>query len=227
MQAAALGFLEALRPQDRVLVAFFDSGLHYGPGFTEDRAAVRAALTANGQGGQTMLYDSLAGILTDRLAQVSGRKALVLFTDGVDNESSRIDAKGTLALIETSDVVAYAVQYDTRRDFPPDRFAVPPPHGYAGFNALYGRAVRYLRDLTGRSGGRVYPADRIESLQAAFSEIAQELRLQYTLCYYPVNQKPDGSLRRIRVTVDRPGAKIRARPGYRAGSPERRSSGMP
>lgn len=222
IQSAALAFVDALRPQDRLMIVSFDSQVAFDSELTDDRARLRGAiLGTHGTNDSTRLYDALDYVVRERFDRLSGRKAIVLFTDGMDNGSERIDSGGTLAEVEHSDVIVYAIQYDTRKDGmpkPPDWAVIPRRHGYPTLDDLYAFAVKYLSDLTGHSGGRLYHAETINSLNEAFSQIAEELRRQYTLCYYPVNQKRDGSYRRIHVTVDRPGAKVRARAGYRAGS---------
>jgi VWFA-related protein len=218
MQDAALEFIDSLRPQDRVLVISFGNEVHFGSDLTEDRARLRRAIReTRSEGGQTHLYDALEQVIRERLDSITGRKATVLFTDGVDNESRQAGSADTLATIEKSDIIVYAIQYDTRKDIVPDRFQVPLPPGYPSFNMLYHDAVKYLRTLTDHSGGRLYHAESTVNLKNAFVQIAEELRRQYTLCYYPANQKRDGSFRRIRVTVGRSGVIVRARAGYRAG----------
>jgi len=214
MQQAALAFVDALRPRDRLMVASFDGEISYDSEFTEDHGLLRAAIVQKHQGNLTRLYDAIDGVLRERLDRIAGRKAIVLFTDGVDNESRRVDAAGSLAVIERSDVIVYAIQYDTRKDGIPDRYAVPTPPGYATFGELYARAVHYLRDLASHSGGRLFHAETMGNLQEAFSQVAQELSLQYTLCYYPADQKRSSSYRHLRVTVDRPNVIVRARAGY-------------
>jgi len=80
----------------------------------------------------------------------------------------------------------------------------------------YVRAAQYLRDLADRSGARLYRADTTGNLKKAFAQIAEELRHQYSLSYYPTNTTRDGSYRRIRVRVEQPNLVVRAREGYRA-----------
>ncbi len=215
MQMAAMEFAEALRPQDRLMVASFDDRISFDCDFTSDREILRAAILKEREGKMTRLYDAIDHVLRERLDPIQGRKAIILFTDGVDNESVEANDSGTLTQVEKSDVIVYAIQYDTRKDLVPDRFAVPPPPGFATFNDLYGYAVRYLRNLTGHSGGLLFHAESSGSLGEAFARVARELALQYTLCYYPANQKRDGSYRRLQVKVKRAGITVRARPGYR------------
>jgi len=81
---------------------------------------------------------------------------------------------------------------------------------------LYESARRELREMANKTGGRVYPVKDLQQLEPAYSQIAAELRTQYSISYYPTNEKHDGKWRTLRVTVNRPGFVARARPGYRA-----------
>ncbi len=81
---------------------------------------------------------------------------------------------------------------------------------------LYESARRELREMANKTGGRVYPVKSLQQLEPAYSQIAAELRTQYSLAYYPRNEKHNGKWRALRVTVNRPGFVARTRPGYRA-----------
>jgi Ca-activated chloride channel family protein len=143
----------------------------------------------------------------DGLSHIQSRKALVLFTDGIDTCSRLADAAVTLSQAEESDALIYVIQYDTKTENA--RFFPDPGRAYR-------RAARYLTDLCTHTGGRMYQAASQEGLAAVFLQIAEELRHQYTLTYYPLNQPHDGSFRSIRVKVDKPGAKVRSRNGFRS-----------
>ncbi len=207
IQSAALAFLEALRPGDEVLVASFANTIQVASEFTNDRAQLRSAILQTPASGSTRLYDALELVVTRRLNRIQGRKAIVLLTDGVDTASRLSDMALSSARIQESDVLVYILQYDTRKDMKIfSQVSVPS----------YVRASEYLRDLSVISGGRRFDASSVPALREAFSEIADELRHQYTLCYYPERQKADSSLRRIQVKIDRPGVTARARIGYRS-----------
>ncbi len=90
------------------------------------------------------------------------------------------------------------------------------PSGAGASSGEYRKAARYLHELADRSGGRLYEADTIYNLTQAFSNIAEELRHQYSLSYYPSNVKRDGAYRRVKVRVEKSGMIVRARDGYRA-----------
>ena len=83
-------------------------------------------------------------------------------------------------------------------------------------NNLYRLADDYLEQMTRASGGRLLRADNMLMLPDAFSQIAGELRTQYSLGYYPSNAVRDGKLRKIRLRTTRKNLSVRARPGYRA-----------
>jgi hypothetical protein len=75
-------------------------------------------------------------------------------------------------------------------------------------------ANRYLQDLSLRTGARKYQADTIQNLATAFSNIAEELRRQYSIGYYPKRAPYQGERRQIRVRVNRPNLAVRARDSY-------------
>ncbi len=205
IQTAALAFGDALRPEDRLLVASFGAMIRVHSEFTGEREQFRRAILGTKIEGGTRLFDAVDLIVPDRFDAFAGRKAIVLFTDGVDTSSRLATAASSLARIEESDVVVYVIQYDTKSD-----------PGFGTFpKSAYESGARYLRDLSSSSGGRLFNAATVSSLSQAFQQVAQELRHQYTICYYPANQVNDGSYRRIRVTSDQPEIRIRARPGYR------------
>jgi Ca-activated chloride channel family protein len=81
---------------------------------------------------------------------------------------------------------------------------------------MYLMADSYLKQVADRSGGQVYRADNIGALPQAFAAIADELRTQYLLGYYPTNRDSNGTYRKIQVKTLRKDIAIRARPGYRA-----------
>jgi VWFA-related protein len=209
IRMAALAFAEQLRPDDRLMVLSFGNMILVNSELTNDRHQIlRAILDTKGMGG-TRLYDAVDLLVTERLDRIPGRKAIVLFTDGVDTASRLATEASTVARIEESEAIVYVIQYETMRDRP-----AGVPLG-AMLGAAYVRGTEYLRNLAGHSGGQVFNAASVSNLQEAFARIAEELRHQYTICYYPSNTANDGSFRRIRVAVDKPNVRVRARTGYR------------
>jgi Ca-activated chloride channel homolog len=248
IQDAAFAFVKQLRKDDQVMVVSFDSKVRFHCDFTNDYDVLRQAIDETRTGGSTKLYEAVDKVV-DRLAQIEGRKAIVLFTDGVDTASRRANYQNTIDKVEESGALVYPIKYDTENDqqsspspsaspwpwptphppnkrrWPFDHLAAPvfqqwpgrsPSGGAQTGSGDYRRGARYLQELADRSGGRLYEADTLYNLSQAFSKIAEELRHQYSLSYYPTNAKKDGAYRRVKVRVEKSGMIVRAREGYRA-----------
>jgi Ca-activated chloride channel homolog len=256
IQMAAIAFVNQLRPQDKVMVVTFDSKIDPLAEFTSDRFVLREAIAKAKTGGGTKLYDAVDWVITQRLDNIQGRKAIVLFTDGVDT-SSRKTARGNLELVEESEVLVYPIQYDTSdgmqngpygrpgnspfpdiwgnpnryprgRRFPLVNHWVPQIQIGRGQSAQdYKDAGAYLEDLAIRSGGRHQNADSMANVNRAFSMIAEELRHQYSLGYYPTNTAQDGTFRKVKVKASEVGWVLRAKEGYRAPSSNLPNSTQP
>ncbi|HEX8720567.1 MAG TPA: VWA domain-containing protein [Pyrinomonadaceae bacterium] len=221
IQDAAVAFLGQLRPADRVIVIAFDRNVNLLCEATADHARAAAAVRRAQTGGGTSLYDAVAAATGRRLKAVAGRKAVVLFTDGVDTSSRRATFEGTLREAEELDALVYTIQYRTDDDV-----AAGPAvaQGQTGgqivtakgepLEAAYKRAGLYLRLLADHTGGRSFSAGSPRLLAGVFGQIAEELRRQYSLGYYPANRSADGKRRRLKVRVGRPDAAVRARGGY-------------
>lgn len=227
IQRAALAFVGQLREQDQVMIVSFDTKIFIDSEFTNDRKQIRQAIFQTRTGGATRLYDAVDLVLTERLNKLKGRKAIVLFSDGVDTASRLANALSTIDLVEESNVLVYAIHYDTKNDVQGPLVATGNSTGFKNVIRIpstgasdedYRRADRYLLELADRSGARLYKADTIKDVDQAFSLIAEELRHQYALSYYPANDKRDGGYRRIRVVADRTNIAVRSRKGYRAAS---------
>ncbi|MBI1760063.1 MAG: VWA domain-containing protein [Acidobacteria bacterium] len=266
IQAAAIAFVEQLRGDDQIMVVSFDDRVYVDSEFTSDRARLRRAIYGTRIGGGTSLYEAVDLVVSERLKRIEGRKAIVLFTDGVDTTSKGVRARDTIAEVEESDVVVFPIQYNTEDQMPggyggrrnpgglPPIINIPPSGGgrrrwpfmplmpwpqwgNAQFpggqwpqrgpnHGQYVDAGEYLRQLADRSGGRLYRAETLGNVHSAFTSIAEELRYQYALSYYPSNTAQDGTYRRVRVQAKLPNVVIRAREGYRAkGTPDGKDSG--
>ena len=326
IKSAALAFIDNLRPVDRVMVISFDDSVHVQCEFTSDRGALRRAVEAVRPGEYTQVYEAVYTAVWEHLRHVDGRRAAIIFTDGIDTASSEISQDDTLdAIADAEGVLVYPIRYSTREDVQdrlerkamaaarPDAasdagsgsdsgaqtgaspssqqpipvqpansrtgspepataanqanrypVAVQPitarplanqsgayqpagstagtsgPLASAGSNRLagagggalkkamtpdeiresldrtYREADEYLDEMARLSGGVVERADTLRDLSGAFAKIAEELRKQYLLGYYPSDASGAGSERRIQVRVSRPDVTVRARPAYRA-----------
>ncbi len=113
IQRAAKTFLEQLQPADRVKIISFDDGVRDLSQFTNDRAELGKAIESTKPGQGTKLYDAVKFALND-LSRVKGRKAIVIFTDGVDWRSDSTGYEDNIRQIEESSVIVYPIRYDTR-----------------------------------------------------------------------------------------------------------------
>ena len=257
IQDAAIASVNQLRPADRVLVVSFDDEVRVLCEATSDRARLRDAIYRVRPGDGTKLYDAVDFIINQRFNRIDGRKAMLLFTDGVDTSSRLASYESNARDAEELDALIYPVQYDTyagvgntqsgggggvwgggnRRkrggitDILADIISGGDitigngggnrrRGGGGGGNCTgcsreeYERGNAYLNDLARLSGARLYRADTTNDIAGAFSLVAEELRRQYSLGYYPKQQGQPGQRRRIKVRVMRPDLAVQARDSY-------------
>ena len=244
IQDAAITFVNQLRRDDKVMVVSFDGDVQVLSDFTTDRYRLREAILRTQTGNSTRLYDAVDLVINERLSRIDGRKAVVLFTDGVDTTSRHASYESNLRDAEELDALIYPIQYDTYDDMggggsggwgtqvpttPIDILIQILGGGSRGGNRSrggggsggigtsrndYELANRYLQDLSEVTGARKYQADSIQNISVAFSNIAEELRRQYSLGYYPKNPAQAGQRRQIRVRVNQPNLAVRTRDTY-------------
>lgn len=192
VKQAAKQFLGGLQPADQVTVLGFNENLFTLARRSTDQGARERAVDRMAPWGGTALYDVILRSI-DLLGRQSGRRAIVLFSDG-DDQSSHATLQTAMAKAEGSDATIYSIGQ--------------------------GRAVRsqelqrLLRRLADVSGGRAFFTENQQSLNATFNEILEDLRSQYLLAYAPPATSRDGNYHRIKVATSR-GNKVRARQGYR------------
>jgi VWFA-related protein len=243
IQDAAITFVNQLRQDDRVMVVSFDDQVRVLTEFTSDRYRLRDAIRQTETGNGTKLYDAVDLVMNQRLNSVSGRKAIVLFTDGVDTTSRHASYASNVRDAEELDALIYPVQYDTYMDQGGGSSGWPGSgrwpnsngdiladilggifrkggggnsgRGGPGTNRRdYDVANRYLHELAERTGARSYQADSTQNLSTAFANIAEELRRQYSLGYYPKTLSQAGQRRQISVRVNQPNLAVRTRDTY-------------
>ncbi len=289
IQNTAATFTKQLAPGDRMMVISFDNEVRQLTDFTGDAKELESAIRGTESGFGKLLYEAVTRAL-EQLRDVEGRRAVILFSDGVDMRSIEATAESTTQLAEEVGAVIYLVRFDTRwwteaearkyqseqkrSKLPFDidgRIPLPPDFGgpdptpteipkprspqieigsgsttvgsprrqppvtvndgsqtitfpsneppdpiTENLDKLYGEAYTFMQTLTSRTGGRIFEAETFERTKSAFDAIADELRNQYVLGYYPANNKRDGKFHKIKLEVARKGVQVRARTGYRA-----------
>lgn len=249
IQDAAISFVNQLRRDDKVMVIAFDDKVSVLSPVTNDRRVLQNAIRQSRFGDGTSLYEAVDVVLSQQLPRIPGRKAVVVFTDGVDTTSRRANYQSTLRQAEESEALFYPIRYDTMSDmnggwgrggggnYPNRRQPTTTgtiggiigvilgggnvqigrgggnrrgPAGSSGSEYETGR--RYLEELARTTGGRSFEARN--NLDAAFAGIAEELRRQYSLGYYPESAGNSGDRRQIRVRVMRPNLVVKAKTSY-------------
>jgi VWFA-related protein len=229
IREAASSFLDQLRPNDRVALVTFDDEVRVLSPLTSDRDALRRAIAGISTGAYSQVYEAVHTV-TEILRPSERRTAAIVFTDGVDTASALATFEDTLAGIARAQIIVYPIRYETRKDVEALYGLAPRDESNAGTRPrsvvrrersrqeivdAYRTADGYLDELAARSGGVLHRADTIGDLGPALARIADELRHQYLLGYYPDKRDADEATRTITVRVSRPSLIVRAREGYR------------
>jgi VWFA-related protein len=198
-------FRDVLRPQDQALITGFSSTLVLWQDFTASLPQLGDALAGmhavpfkglpkdGGPMPTTLLYDSVASVSANKLQNVSGRKTILLISDGIDI-GSRASLATAVREAQSANAIVYAICY-------------PNPHE---------SGCGYLKALADPTGGRMFDLASRTPLSEIFRTIQQELRSQYSLGYTPAISARDGAFRKIEVKLKRPGLHARTRKGYYA-----------
>jgi len=206
IREAATKFSEQLRPEDRVALITFHSETVMVQPFTNNREAVKVAARQIRSEGSTAFYDAALTAL-DAFRGIDGRKALVIFSDGADNQL--VDStKGSKATFEQlrqavreNDCLIYTVML-----LPYD----PEPHR----DEVLFQAQEQMKLLADETGGKSFRPRKAKDLAGVYGEIANDLRYVYTLTFTPAFGRV-GGWHELRVAVPkRDGLITRCRKGY-------------
>lgn len=190
---ASRRFVSRLRDHDTATVLAFNDNTFVVVDRETDAARRQQALTGLTAWGGTALHDATAEALA-LVARGSGRKGVVIFSDGEDR-TSRTHSAATVRRIQESDALVYTIAF-----------------GSGATDAAMRRQLELNADA---SGGRVFFSKTVAELDEAFTAIIEELSSQYVLSYEPAQRSKSG-WRRLEVDVARRGARVRARDGYLA-----------
>jgi VWFA-related protein len=219
-QEVGAAFLrDVLTPKDLAFLINFDIAVDLIQDFTSDASRLRRAMEktrindggGSGSGGiagagqgtipvsrpkGTLLYDAVFLASNEKLQKESGRKAMVLLTDGGDQGSDETLANA-IAAAQRSEVIVYVIMIADRMNF------------RAGDSEMH--------KLADQTGGRVIDVgNNPKKLREAFDAIGTELRSQYMVGYVPTNTATDGKYRKLEVKTVDPEYKAQARKGYYA-----------
>ena len=202
-QAAAIGFVKRLRPEDVAQIIAFNNETDIRQPFTANHEQLETAIRGIRLTGSTSLYTATYVALTElkkvhaASAESIRRQAIVLLSDGEDT-GSLLSSDEVIDAAKRANVVIYTIALREKDSI--------------------GREIKVadyaLRTLTQVTGGRLYPVSDPDELGTIYQQIADELANQYIIGYTSTNTRRDGAWRAISVRVDRQNTSVRTRSGY-------------
>lgn len=218
---AALAFIDQLRPADSVLPIAFGRNIYaLLEESTRDHALLRERILGLPDGknipcdGGTRLGDAVEFVINRVLKKGTGRRAVILLTDGRDSLLSKPGwGPRTFRAVSELGVPFYSIRLYGRIS---QLFKGWPGSGAEGTKIMFESADidGYIDDLARLSGGRSYPVATGGTLEEYFKQIGEELRYQYLLAYYPDTAKEKQERRKIKVRVSKQKVSIQARDSY-------------
>lgn len=193
MKIAATRFLGGLEATDQATVLGFNDSVYTLARRTTDQAMRERAIGRLRAWGGTALYDAIVHAI-DVLGRQTGRRAIVMFTDG-DDQNSHAPMATAIAQVEGSDAMIYAVGQG---------------------RAVHSKELqKLLQRIATTSGGRAFFSSTAEKLDETFAEILDDLHHQYLIGYPAPDDQRDGKWHKITITAGGGKYKVRARQGYR------------
>jgi Ca-activated chloride channel family protein len=210
-QESAMNFIHTVvRPRrDRVLFATFDDEINLRQDFTDKLDLLDKAVDGVKKlGNQTALFDAVWQFCDEKLRSVAGRRVMVIVTDGEDTYS-RANIRDAVDIAQRTETTIFAISTKAG-------FLSTVPGVEAG--QVKDQKDRDLVTLAEETGGVAFFTGDMLSLERSFTKISKELRAQYLVTYKPLNDRYDGSFRKIEVKLSggRGDLKIRTKRGYKA-----------
>lgn len=198
LKTAAERFALRLLPEDKARIGSFSDKIRIMPQFTSNRDDLVRYLHNDIQfGNPTFLWDAIDESMS-ALSGQSGRRVVLIFTDGEDDRSQRVDFDDVLRRAQNENFMIYAIGLQS--EIPALRRTTRPD--------------RNLRRLAAETGGGYFELRRTADLNSTFTRVADELHRQYVLGFSPENL--DGLVHKLEVRVKVPGMTVRARQSYLA-----------
>jgi VWFA-related protein len=208
---SAMNFIQTVvrARKDQVLFATFDHEINLRQDFTNKLDLLdRAVFSVKQTGNQTALFDAVWQFCDEKLRTAAGRRVMVIITDGEDTYS-RADIRDAISIAQRTETTIYAISTKAG-------FVSAVPGVEAG--EVKDKKDRALATLAEETGGVAFFTGDMLSLERSFTKISKELRAQYLVTYKPVNDRYDGSFRKIDVKLAeaRKDLKVRTKHGYTA-----------
>ncbi len=217
IRAAALRFVEAARPSDRIGVITFAGRTTVVSPLTLNRQLLRQRVSVmDTAAGDTKLYDATDFAVSQSLKDAKNprRTAIILMSDGLDGSIPGVQGEGSkllygdlLSRLREFDGVLYTLWLDTEYESLSPLDTQPE-----AFDAGYDR----MKEMADTGGGVFYEVESLDDLAGAYERVVADLGTVYSLAYRPADKTRDGKWRGIRVSVARPSAVARGKRGYYA-----------
>ncbi|HVW76651.1 MAG TPA: VWA domain-containing protein [Alloacidobacterium sp.] len=228
-QTGAAFLKRILRSKDEAFLVSFDVQVSLLQDFTSNPRLIEKAMdeaqinVGGGSGGVpgigqgpvpvqgapkgTLLYDAVYQASNDKLRSETGRKALILLTDGED-QGSRYKIQDAIEAAQKANTIIYVLLIADRGFY---------NNGYGGIYLGGYSGASAMKRMAEETGGRMIDVgNNGKKMEAAFQQIEDELRTQYLASYTPTNNKLDGSYRKLDISCKGDGLKVQARKGYYA-----------
>ncbi len=218
IRQAALRFVDAARPSDRIGIITFAGQPQLVSPVTLDRSRLQQSIsTIDTESGDTKLYDAtefaMRHLVSD--SRNSRRTAIVLMSDGLDGtvpgvfgqHGSTLTFKELISKVQEFDGVLYTLWLDTYYEALNPKDTQPE---------AFDTANDRMKAIAEAGGGTFYEVLKLEDLAGAYERVIADLGTVYSLSYRPLNKTRDGSWRAIRLQVNRPSAVARGKHGYYA-----------
>ncbi len=218
IRAAALRFVNAARPADRIAVITFAGSSSIVSGLTADRELLRQRIeTIDTVRGDTKLYDAIKFAMNQVSQDANNprRSAIVVMSDGLDGTipgisgqvGSQNSYQDTLRNVQEFDGVLYTLWLNTEYEAMSPLDTQPE-----AFDMGHDR----MKEMAEAGGGVFYPVEKLTDLAGAYEQVVADLGTVYSLAYRPSNHARDGQWRAIRIGVNRSNAVARGKRGYYA-----------
>lgn len=199
-EAATNFFFSVVKERDRAMLVEFDSGVSLVQDFTNDPNKLAKQIKTLRAAGGTAMYDAIYETCDEKLIRETGRKAVVILSDGEDM-SSKKSLEEALEMAQRAEATIFAISVNRG--------------GFAGVGPTK-TGDKILEQLSEETGGRVFFPFKVEELEEAFQQISKELRSQYNIGYLSDNPARDGAYRKLEVRLGEKNLKLRYRQGYYA-----------
>jgi Ca-activated chloride channel homolog len=199
-EAATTFFQSTMREKDRAMLVEFDTGVTLLQDFTSDPNRLAREIKKLKAAGGTALFDAIYMSCDEKLIRETGRKAIIILSDGAD-ESSKVTLHQATEMALRAETTIFAVSVSKG--------------GFFGVETSR-EGDNNLKNLAQETGGRVFFPFKVEELEDAFHQINQELRSQYSIGYISTNSARNGSYRKIEMRTSDRNVKLNYRKGYYA-----------